>query len=249
MSTMKFILFFLSAAALVNAAAAADIVNLGTAGNYAILTKTGISTVPASIITGDIAVSPIDSTAITGFNLTLDVDGVFSTDLSGQAKGTAYAANYAVPMPATLTTAVGDMEIAYTDAAGRVNNDASRINHAGGLVGGLTLTPGIYTFQVNINIATDVTLQGNEDDIFILQTTKSVEQAANKQVILSGGVQAKNIFWVVAGEVIVGAGAHMEGILLVKTAAIFKTGASLNGRILAQSACTLQMATITEPSA
>jgi hypothetical protein len=246
---MKLNLFFLSAAAMVNVATAADTVNLRSAGNYAILTKTGISTVPASIITGDIAVSPIDSTAITGFNLTLDVDGVFSTDSSGQAKGNAYAANYAVPMPATLTTAVGDMETAYTDAAGRVNNDAARINFEGGLVGGLTLTPGIYTFQVNINIATDVTLQGDEDDIFILQTTKSVEQAANKQVILSGGVQAKNIFWVVAGEVTLGAGAHMEGILLVKTAAIFKTGASLNGRILAQSACTLQMATITEPSA
>jgi hypothetical protein len=243
---MKLNLFFLSAAALVNAATATDRVNLGSAGNYAILTKTGISTVPASTIIGDIAVSPIDSTAMTGFNLTLDDEGEFSTDLSGQAKGSAFAANYADPIPATLTTAVGDMEIAYTDAAGRVNNNAARINFAGGLVGGLTLTPGIYTFQVNINIATDVTLKGNSTDIFILQTTKSVVQAANVNVILEGGVQAKNIFWQVAGEVNVGAGAHMEGILLVKTAANFKTGASLNGRILAQSACTLQMNTITE---
>jgi hypothetical protein len=244
---MKLNILFLSAAALVNAATAADTVNLGTAGNYVILTKTGISTVAASNITGDIAVSPIDSTAMTGFNLTLDVEGEFSTDSSGQTNGNAYAANYADPIPATLTTAVGDMEIAYTDAAGRVNNDASRINLAGGLVGGLTLTPGIYTFQVDIYIATDVTLKGDADDIFILQTTKSVEQAANKKVILSGGVQAKNVFWVVAEKVNVGAGAHMEGILLVKTAATFTTGASLNGRILAQSACTLQMNTITEP--
>jgi len=44
-------------------------VNLGTAGNYAILAKTGISTVPNSVITGNIGVSPIDSTAITGFSL------------------------------------------------------------------------------------------------------------------------------------------------------------------------------------
>jgi hypothetical protein len=245
---MKLNIFFLSAATLVNAATAADPVNLGTAGNYAILTKTGISTVPASNITGDIAVSPIDSTSITGFELALDVEGVFSTDSSGQAKGKAYAANYAAPMPATLTTAVGDMEIAYTDAAGRVNTDAARINLAGGLVGGLTLTPGIYTFQVDITITDDITFEGNATDIFILQTTKSVEQSANKNVILSGGVQAKNIFWVIAEKVNVGAGAHMEGILLVKTAATFKTGASLNGRILAQSACTLQMNTITEPS-
>jgi hypothetical protein len=86
---MKLNIFFLSAAT------AADTVNLGTAGNYAILTKTGISTVPASTITGDIAVSPIDLTAMTGFNMTLAVDGVSSTDSSGQAKGNAYASNYA----------------------------------------------------------------------------------------------------------------------------------------------------------
>jgi predicted acyltransferase (DUF342 family) len=72
-------------------------------------------------------------------------------------------------------------------------------------------------------------------------------QAADTKVILAGGVLAKNIFWQVAGEVIVGADAHLEGVLLVKTAAVFKTGASLNGRILAQTACTLQMAVITQP--
>eukprot|EP00571_Detonula_confervacea_P013713 CAMPEP_0172297048 /NCGR_PEP_ID=MMETSP1058-20130122/222_1 /TAXON_ID=83371 /ORGANISM="Detonula confervacea, Strain CCMP 353" /LENGTH=71 /DNA_ID=CAMNT_0013006153 /DNA_START=72 /DNA_END=285 /DNA_ORIENTATION=- len=37
-------------------------VTFGTAGNYTILTKSGISTVPDSVITGDIAVSPIAAT-------------------------------------------------------------------------------------------------------------------------------------------------------------------------------------------
>jgi hypothetical protein len=44
----------------------------------------------------------------------------------------------------------------------------------------------------------------------------------------------------------VGAGAHLEGILLVKTAVTFITGSTLNGRILAQTLVALQMATITE---
>src|ERR1700690_2410427 len=48
-------------------------VNLGTAGNYVILAKSGISTVPTSAITGDIGVSPISATAITGFALTHQV--------------------------------------------------------------------------------------------------------------------------------------------------------------------------------
>jgi hypothetical protein len=243
---MKLNLFLLSAAALVNAATAVDSVNLGTAGNYVILTKSGISTVPDSVIIGDIAVSPIAATAMTGFNLTLDSEGEFSLDLTSQLDGKAYASDYSDPTPAKLSTAVSDMEIAYTDAAGRVNTNAARINLAGGLIGGLTLTPGMYTFQVDVNIATDITLSGGSTDVFIIQTTKSVVQAANKKVILSGGAQAKNIFWQVAGEVNVGAGAEMEGILLVKTAVTFKTGSSLNGRILAQTACNLQMATINQ---
>jgi hypothetical protein len=61
-----------------------------------------------------------------------------------------------------------------------------------------------------------------------------------------GGAQAKNIFWQVAGTASVGAGAQLQGVLLVKTDALFVTGSYLNGRVLAQTACNLQMATITE---
>jgi hypothetical protein len=243
-STMKFNLLLLTAAALVNAATALDTVELGTAGNYVILAKTGISTVPASAITGDIAVSPITGAAMTGFSFVVASGGASAT--STQLTGTAYAADYTAPIPSVLTTAVLDMETAYTNAAGRPNEDAARINLGAGDISGLTLTPGVYTFQVDITINSDITFQGSDTDIFIIQTTGNVVQAANKNVILSGGVLAKNIFWQVAGLVNVGAGAHLEGVLLVKTAVTFVTGSSLNGRILAQTACTLQMATIVE---
>jgi hypothetical protein len=138
------------------------------------------------------------------------------------------------------------METAYTDAAGRPNDDAARINLKGGAIGGETLTAGIYTFGVDVSISLDVTFFGTDTDIFILQTTGSVIQAANTQVTLTGGALAKNVFWQVASLVDVGAGAHLEGVLLVKTAVTFKTGSSLLGRVLAQTACNLQMATITE---
>jgi hypothetical protein len=143
------------------------------------------------------------------------------------------------------------MEIAYTDAAGRSNNDASRINVGQGAIGGLTLTPGVYTFQMGISIgtSTNVTFDAgnNADAIFILQTTGVLSQAPNTEVILANGAQAKNIFWQVAGNVAIDTGAHMEGIILCKTDVLFNTGSSLNGRILAQTACALQMATITSP--
>jgi hypothetical protein len=110
----------------------------------------------------------------------------------------------------------------------------------------MTLQTGVYTFDVDITIGSDLYFDGTDTDVFILRTTGSVVQAAGTKVILQGGVLAKNIFWQVAGEVIVRAGAHLEGVLLVKTAAVFNTGASLNGRILVQTAVTLQMAVITE---
>ena len=82
-----------------------------------ILAKSGIDTVPTSAVSGDLGVSPIDSTAITGFSLSLDGSERFSR--SSQVTGKVFAADYASPTPSKLTTAIGDMETAYTDAAGR----------------------------------------------------------------------------------------------------------------------------------
>ena len=125
-------------------------VGLGAAGNYAILAKTGISTVPPSVVTGDIGVSPIDSTAITGFSLIFDSTTRFAT--SAQLTGNAYAADYSAPTPANLTTAVSDMETAYTDAAGRTLPDY--IELGAGIIGGLTLTPGLYKWSTRVTIPT-----------------------------------------------------------------------------------------------
>jgi hypothetical protein len=227
-------------------------VDLGTAENYAILTKTGISTVPDSVITGNIAVSPISADAMTGFNLIMD-GGTHSTSSQVVGGGQAYAANYDEPTPTILTTAVSDMETAYTNAKGRPNPDAARINYGDGLLGGdfggatTKLTPGVYTFGSDVLIQGEIFFEGSGTDVFIIQMTGNLVQAANINVILTGGALAENIFWQVAGYVEVGAGAHMEGILLVKTAVTFITGSSLNGRVLAQTACNLQVATITQP--
>src|SRR5665648_879103 len=54
-------------------------VDLGLAGSYAILAKSGISSVPSSEITGNIGVSPVAATFITGFSLTMDASNEFAT--------------------------------------------------------------------------------------------------------------------------------------------------------------------------
>ncbi|MBC8094590.1 MAG: DUF3494 domain-containing protein, partial [Akkermansiaceae bacterium] len=69
--------------------------NLGTAANYVVLAKSGISTVPPAAVTGNLGVSPIDSTAITGFSLIMDVSGEFAT--SSQVTGNIFAPDYATP--------------------------------------------------------------------------------------------------------------------------------------------------------
>jgi hypothetical protein len=220
-------------------------VNFGGACEYAILAKSGISTVPSSYVSGDIGVSPITAAAMTGFALTLGSDGQHST--STQVSGQAHGASYGGDIANTLRLAVLGMEAAYTEAAGRTNFDARRINVGNGNIGGLTLTPGVYTFTVGIRVTSDVTFKGGPDDIFILQTTGVLSSAAGIKVILSGGASARNIIWQVAGNAAIGADAEFQGILLVKTDVVFVTGSSLIGTIMAQTAVALQKATILSP--
>ena len=219
-------------------------VNLGTAGDFVILAKAGISTVPPATVNGNIGVSPIAATAMTGFSLIEDATNTFWT--SNQITGKAYAADNAMPTPSKMTTAVLDMETAYIDAMGRTRPDFNELKS--GNIGGLTLAPGLYKWTTGISIPADVTIAGGKDDVWIFQTTGNLSMASVQHVILAGGAQAKNIFWVVAGNVALGTGSHFEGILLCKTDVTLLTRATMNGRVLAQTASALQMATVIEPA-
>jgi Ice-binding-like len=218
-------------------------VDLGTAGNYAILAKSGISSVSNSIITGDIGVSPIAATAITGFSLTKHATNKFS--VSNQIIGKAYAADYA-PTASKLTTAISNMETAYTDAAGRAVNYHELY---AGDISGQTLTPGVYKWGTGVLINSDVTLNGGPNDVFIFQIGKGITQATGTRIILKGGVQAKNIFWQSAETVAIGTDAHFEGNILGMTNITLCANASIHGRLLAQTAVTLIKNTVVAPSA
>ncbi len=216
--------------------------DLGSAGNYVILAKTGVSNATGSHIVGNVGVSPAAATYLTGFSLVADATNVFSTSIA--VTGKVYAADYAPPTPANMTSSISSMETSYTDAAGRVNPDYTEL--ANGNLGGLTLFPGLYTWSSTVLIATDLTLSGGVNDVFILQIAGDLALATNQHVILIGGAQAKNVFWVVAGQSTFFVGSHFEGILLGKTAVTLQTNASLNGRIYAQSAVNLDNNVITE---
>ena len=214
---------------------------LGTAGNFAILAQTAMTNVPTSAITGDIAISPAAESYLAGFAQT-DATGYATAP---QVVGRIFAADQAAPTPGNLTAAVGDMGTAYTDAAGRPTPDFLELGT--GAIGGLTLAPGLYKWTSGVTISADVTLAGNASDVWIFQTTGTLIQSAGTKVLLSGGAQAKNVFWQVADAVTLGTTAHFEGIILAQTAIALQTGATLHGRALAQTAVTLDQNTVTQP--
>ena len=212
-------------------------VNLGIAGDFAILSKTGITDVYKSAITGDIGTSPITGAAIL-VSCTEVVGTIYTVDAAGPLP-------CSVPNATRLTAAVGDMQTAYTDAAGRINPDF--LNLGAGNIGGKTLTPGLYKWTTALTIPTDITISGNSTDVFIFQVAGTLKLSSAVRMTLIGGVQAKNIFWVVSDAVTCGTTSHFEGNILGMTGINFQTHATINGRLLAQTAVTLQMNDVTKP--
>lgn len=217
------------------------VVNLRTAGDYVLLAKTAINNNPTSAITGDIGLSPAATSYITGLPIT-NATG-FAT--SAQVTGKIYAADMASPTSSNLTTAIGDMQTAYVDAAGRKTPDYLEL--ASGNIGGKTLLPGLYKWTSSVSAPTNLTISGGANDVWIFQISGDLSLSAGVQITLTGGAQAKNIFWQVAGTVTTGTTSHIEGVILSKTGITFNTGATLKGRALAQTAIILDGNTIVQP--
>jgi hypothetical protein len=222
------------------AAPAFGLAGLGTAGSFAILSKSGITNVPTSIITGNIGTSPITGAAITGLGCPEVTGTIYTVDAAGPSCRVINAS--------LLTTAISDMETAYTTAAGL---PACVTELGAGDIGGLTLTSGVYKWSTDLGIATDVTLTGNSTDVWVFQVSKGLSIANGKKVTLAGGALPKNIFWVVAEGATLGTTSTIEGNILnlgslatVNPIAL-NTGAILSGRALSQKAVTLQSNNVT----
>ena len=219
--------------------------SLGLAGNYAILTKSGISTTGVTSITGNLGVSPAAATAITGFGLIMDANGQSST--SPAVTGKVFASDYAAPTPSNLTTAVSNMETAFTNS-NNLTAPAPVNNLGAGNISGLTIPPGLYKFSTGVLITSQgVTLQGNANDTWVFTIAQDLTVNNTAKITLGPGVQAKNIYWVVSGQALLGTGVDFSGIILSQTLISLNTGARVNGRLLAQTAVTLNASTVIQP--
>jgi hypothetical protein len=221
--------------------AALAVVDLGAAGNYVIVAKTAINNNATSAVTGDLGLSPAATSYITGFSIT-NATG-YAT--SAQVTGKIYAADMAVPTPGNMTTAINNMVTAYNNAAGRPTPDFLELGT--GNIGGRTLVPGLYKWTSTVTMPTDVSIAGGPNDVWIFQISGNLTMSSAVKITLSGGAQAKNIFWQIAGQATLGSTSHFEGIILSMTGITFQTGASMNGRALAQTAVILDGNTITMP--
>jgi len=214
---------------------------LGSSSNYVILAKTAINNVATSAITGDLGLSPAATSYVTGFALTNSTGYATASQVTGKI----YAADMVAPTPINLTTAVNNMQTAYTDAAGRPSPDYTEL--ATGNIGGKTLSSGLYKWTNTVTMPSDVTISGSANDVWIFQIAGNLTVSSAAKIVLAGGAQAKNIFWQVAGTVNLGSTSHFEGIIMSKTSITLQTGASLNGRALAQTSVILDKNTVIMP--
>jgi Ice-binding-like len=211
-------------------------VELGAAANYVILAQSEITNVPNSAVTGNVGLSPATGAAI----------GITCAEVTGVMN----AVDNAGPLPCNvmdavgLTAAVGAAGTAYTDAQGRAP-DYTEL--AAGNIGGLNLSPGTYKWSTAVSIPTTLTLTGGPHDVWIFQIAQGLTVSSGVQVILVGGALPQNVYWATFGAAQLGTTSKFNGVILSQTSIVMNTGATMNGRMFAGTAVTLEQNTITQP--
>jgi hypothetical protein len=141
-----------------------------------------------------------------------------------------------------------DLTTAYNDAAGRT---VAAISVSGNL-GGQTLAPGLYKSTSSLEISSgDLTLdaQGNPNAVWIFQMASTLVTTVGRQVILTGGAQAANIYWQVGSSATIGGSSVFKGTIMADQSITMNTAATLDGRALARNgAVALDANTITVPN-
>lgn len=192
---------------------------------FGILAATTITNTGATVIDGDLGLSP--GSSVTGFPPGLVLGETHVTDVE--------AANAQIALTA-----------AYLDLEGRGGSTP-----VAGDLGGQTLTPGVYKSTSSLAVTTaSLTLdaQGNADAVFIFQIASTLLISSGQQIILAGGAQAKNVLWQVGSSATLETTSVFKGSILALTSISVATGASVEGRLLARNgAITLDTNSVVVP--
>jgi hypothetical protein len=226
-----------------------DLLSIST-NNFVALSATGITNTGSHLttITGNIGASPITSASM---------DTVFCSEMTGLIYGvdaanvgsgsqTCFVPGTTGGIPNANKTlvdqAVLDMGTAYADANARAP-DYTELG--AGNIGGMTLGPATYKWGTSVLIPTNVTLNGGPNDVWIFQIAQGLTVSSGVQIILAGGALPQNIYWATFAAADVGTTAKLKGVVLSQTSIAMKTGATINGRLLAGTAVTLDETVVT----
>jgi hypothetical protein len=224
---------------------------LASAENFSILAKTGITNTPPSNIHGNIGVSSTSGSGMTGFDFTPDASLSFMTSVD--VHGMAFASDYNDPTPATMATAIADMENAFSNAALRPIARGANLNRGGGFISGSTFTPGIHTWSSDVNISENIYIKGNRDSVYIFHISGNLTLTNGVKMLFTADTQngshpvPTNVFWLVNGAVLVGKGSLLHGIFLVTGDVLMLAGSVLKGRIFSLGSCSLDNVTVKPP--
>jgi Ice-binding-like len=209
-------------------------VNLGKASTFAVMATSAITGTGAILINGDVGLAPGTSQGIP----------------TSQVNGTIHVND------ASVVQAQVDVLAAYNDVVAR-STDAQTLQ---GNLGGLTFAPGLYVNSSSVLISgsgpnNNVTLDagGNANAVFIFKMSSTLTTASGAQVILAGGAQAKNVYWLVGSSATLGTTTTFQGNILAAVSVTVNSGSNISGRIFAgaggsAASVTVGASTVTVPA-
>ena len=160
---------------------------------------------------------------------------------SGSGGAPCGAGNPPLANKTLVDNAVADAGTAFTNT----NSRAPDYTELGaGNIGGLNLGPATYKWSTGITIPTNVTLTGGPNDVWIFQIAQGITVSSGVQVLLAGGALPQNVYWAAFAAADLGTTSKFKGNLISQTSIVMKTGSTINGRLMAGTAVTLDATTV-----
>lgn len=211
-------------------------VSIGQAENFVILAYAGITSVPNSSIDGKVGLMPGTHDQIT----------LLESEVTGGAADILGSEDESEPAN-LLSNAKVDMVTSYTKLAA-LEGDKDKINLYAGDIGGKTLVPGCYQWPSSMTIDKNITLDGTDKDVWIFKVQGNLEVNEGVHLTLTGGAKASNVYWQVAGGVILGSNSNFAGLIFAQPSIEMKNHAVLTGRAFVKNGfVNLNQATINRP--
>ncbi|MEH2059522.1 MAG: ice-binding family protein [Nostoc sp.] len=185
---------------------------LGTANDFGVLGGSTVTNTGPSVIMQSLGVNA--GSSATGFSPGIVNGTIFTSDaVAAQAQlDNASAYNYLAKLSPTKELTGVDL-------------------------GGLTLTPGVYSFSSSAQLTGKLTLDnlGDPNALFVFQIASTLTTASNSSVVTTNG-EAPNVFFQIGSSATLGTGTQFMGNILALTSITLTTGVNIEcGRALAQN--------------